>query len=75
MHEDAGVAESWPMRRWKARNEKGRCWIAAHSASSSGETTDKPSCIKTIQSGPWYALHAKFELNANEGELLLERCT
>jgi hypothetical protein len=42
------------------------------------DATDKPSCIKTIQSGPGRVLDARAatnELNAIEGELLLERRT
>jgi hypothetical protein len=47
-------------------------WIASVlSGATCNETTDKPSCIKQFNPNP--ARMAGYELNANEGLMLLER--
>jgi hypothetical protein len=50
-------------------------WIAPVNRATCNKTTDKPSCIKTFQSAPAKIALPENELDANEGLMLLERCT
>ena len=73
MHEDADED-----RRSACAAERLETKKAGDLSQEFRDATDKPSCIKTIQPAGRRAIFADVsgtELNANEGELLLKRCT